>query len=943
MFKNNKLARSVQLACAIGVASASLFSSTVANAQEASAKNEEAVEKIQVTGSRIQRTDMETPVPITVIGRDDIMSIGALNAADVLNQSPVTIAGSDQSNSSFSTSTVGLNTTALRNLGESRTLVLVNGRRFVSGVAPSSGYAVDLNSIPAAMIERIEILKSASSAVYGSDAVAGVVNIITRTEFEGVEVNAQTGISGESDREKFALNVTAGDSWDTGSITVALGYDDDKGLKASDRDFSRFDQAIFLDDNGNEFVDTQNSSYPPTGRVGTYNGDGTPYVGAENSFNRASARQLVTPLERKYVAFNFEQEISDEVIFFAESNWNTASTYDSTIEPTPFATDDVFKPARGGTGGIALSNPMLPDLLVENLMNDGLTMDDNIPQTVRRMVEFGARSTDMERDTIRIATGVDWLINDRWSLNTYVTWGKTDQWQENGGQVNLERALQAFDVIEDPQSGEIVCRDETARLYGCVPLNIWGEGTITDEAVDYVRTPAKATGEAEQFVANFTLVGETPLELQGGFVNVALGYEHRLEKGTFSPGDFAQVGASSTNQSDATDGSFYTNDYFFETNIPVLDNLSVDAAMRYADHEVTDGDTTWNLGVEYSPIDSLKLRASAATAIRTPNIADLYGGRGETFAGVSDPCSGITSASTGTVAENCLSIPEIAARVQDEGSFTLTQTEAQSTGGTIGGNPDVEPETSDSFSAGFVWQVQDGLSLTVDYYDISVEDAITTTSRSTVLRRCFEESTSSFDAACNGNSLRDGNGALVEVDSGTSNENNIDTSGFDIDVKYSFPLYEGEFSANLIWNHINEYEITGIESGDTVDYAGEVLYPDDRANLNLAYAINDFNFSWRIRYWASTVDSIENQNYNFTNFEPLNEYNNFPSMFYHDLSAMYYFENGHEVTLVVRNAFDKEPPVANQSSVNGGTGINTVSEAYDVTGRYLQLSYTAKF
>ena len=938
MFTNSKLAKSVKLAFAFSAASAFSFSGAVQAQDEQSA---ETVEKIQVTGSRIQRTDIESPVPITVIGRNEILSIGAINAADVLNQSPVSIASSDQSNSSFSTTAVGLNTTALRNLGESRTLVLVNGRRFVSGVSPSSGYAVDLNSIPASMIERIEILKSASSAIYGSDAVAGVVNIITRSDFEGVEVNVTSGISGESDREKNAINITAGNSWDSGSVTIAMGYDDDKGLKASDRDFSRYDQAVFLDENGDEYVDIQNSSYPPQGRVGSYNADGTPYVGSENSFNRASFRQLVTPLERKYVAFNFTQELNDDVQYFAEANWNSSETYDSTIEPTPFNVEDVFKPSRGGTGGISMSNPMLPDLLVQNLMNDGLTMDDNIPWTVRRMVEFGARSTNMERDTVRIATGLDWNIDDNWALNTFVSWGKTDQWQENGGQVNLERAYQAFNVVEDPDTGEIVCADETARLYGCVPLNIWGEGTVSEEAVRYVSTPAKATGEAEQFIFGATVVGETPLELPGGFVNVAVGVEHRLEKGQFQPGDFAQVGASSTNQADATDGSFYTNDVFVETSIPVLDNLILDAAARYADHEITGGDTTWNLGVEYSPIETLKLRASAATAIRTPNIADLFGGRGETFAGVSDPCSGITADSTGTVAENCLSIPEISARVARDGEFVLTQVESQSTGGTVGGNPDVNPETSDNWSAGAVWQVMDGLSLTVDYYDISIEDAISTTSRSTVVRRCFEST--NFDPNCGGDVVRDANGALAEVHSGTSNENDIDTKGFDVEVAYTTELVGGQFGVNFIWNHTSEYVVTGIESGDAVDFAGEVLNPDDRANLNLSYGYEDWNFTWRMRYWASSVDSVEGNNYNFTNFAPLEEYNEFPSVIYHDVSASYAISDDMNISLVVRNAFDKQPPVANQSSVNGGTGINTVSEAYDVTGRYMQASFTARF
>lgn len=940
MHKNSFLANSVRFALVGGAAATALTAPVLVSAEESE------VERLEVTGSRIQRSDIEGAVPITSIGRDDFIAMGAVNVADVLNQSPVAIAGSDQSNTSFSNSSVGLNTTALRGLGEERTLVLVNGRRFVSGVSPSSGYAVDLNAIPTSMIERIDILKSASSAVYGSDAVAGVVNIITRNDFQGVEISAQSGVSSESDREKNSINLTAGNVWDSGSASFAVGYDKDKGLKSSDRDFSRYDEAILLDENGNEYVGRVMSSYPPQGRVGKYNADGTlfdfDHTSASDRFNRADYRQLVTPLERSYVAMNIRQEISDTVEYFGEANWNMSKTFDSTIEPTPFSTDDVYLPDRGGLGGISMSNPMVPTLLRDALLADGLTMDDNIPTMVRRMVEFGARSTDLERNTIRFVNGVDWALDDNWLVNAYVSWGKTDQIQENGGQVNVERAALAFDV-ERNANGELQCVNDLARLQGCVPLNLFGEGTITDEAVAYVKSPAKVTGQTEQYIVAASIAGELPVELAGGNVGVAFGVEHRVEKGSFNPGDLAQTGASSTNKSDPTDGSFTTDDIFVEAVLPIMDELQVDLAARYADHDITGGDTTWNVGFKYSPIDTLSLRASAATAVRTPNIADLYGGRGETFATVSDPCSGVKAGDTGNVAQNCLSIPEIAARVAADGSFELTQVEAQSTGGTVGGNENVKAETAETYSAGFIWQVTDGLSMTVDYYDVSVEDAISTTSRTTVLNRCFDVAASAFDPTCGGMASRDYKGALTEVHSGTSNENNIDTSGVDLELNYVTDLGSGTFRADLIWNHTIEYVVTSIEDGTSVDYAGEVLSPDNRANLNLYYTIEDFDFSWRMRYWAESVDSVEGGNYNFTNFEPLNEFNTFDAVIYHDVAATYHFTNSIEGTLSIRNLFDKEPQVANQSSVNGGTGINTVSEAYDVTGQYFQASVTMKF
>ncbi len=946
MYRNNKLASSVRWALVAASAVSALSVAPVYAADNAA--SDEQPERIEVTGSRIKRTDLETPVPVTIISRQDIKQSGAINVADILKQTPVAIAASDQSNSVFSTTTVGLNTTSLRNLGQERTLVLVNGRRFVSGVDPSTGYAVDLNAIPASLIERIEILKSASSAIYGSDAVAGVVNIITRKDFEGVEVDLQTGISDHSDREQNSINITTGGSWNGGNAWVSIGYDKDKGLKSSDRSFSARDQAIFLDDNGNEVVGDLFSSYPPQGRISytdangdnqTVNADGTAYSGG---FNRAAYRQLVTPLERKYAAAGIYQDVNDKTRVWTELNWNSTETDHSTIEPTPLdVLNDVWLQDRNGTGGMDVSSPLIPDALRQQLVAAGITNLNQTNAFVRRMVEFGPRSTDLERNTIRVATGVDYNINDNWQWNSYLTWGKTKQEQEDGGQINIERAAQALDVIDDG-NGNLVCRNDLARLQGCVPLNIFGEN-VSQAAVDYVRVPAKATGAAEQFVVSTGLTGDLPFELPGGYVSMAAGVEQRLEKGSYNPGELAQTGASSTNKTDATYGSLHTTDYYVEFVLPLIERLELDLAARYSDHSIVGGQTTWNAGIEYSPIDDLKFRASAARAIRTPNIADLYAGRGETFATVSDPCDGVTATTAGQVATNCRSIPAVAARIAASGSFDLTQAERQGTGGYVGGNPDVKEETADTWSGGFVWQIIDGLSLTTDYYDISVDNAISTTSRSVVLSRCFDASSADFSADCNGNAIRDARGALIEVNSGTANENKIDTRGLDVDLTYVTELWGGSFKANLIWNHLFEFKETGIADGSSIDYAGQVLYPDNRANLNLSYNYDALTVAWRIRYWDSVVDSVDEGNLNYTDGAPLTTYNNISSVFYHDLNASYAFNNNTTLNVGIKNAFDKKPPVLNQSSVSGATGINTASEAYDVTGRYFFAGVTVKF
>ncbi len=936
----------IKLALSTTVLSSFAFNATAAEIDSASE-----VERIEVTGSRIKRTDLESAVPITTITRNDFAAVGALNVADVLNQSPVSITGLGTSNNTFAGSSIGLQTTQLRGLDASRTLVLVNGRRFVSGMSPSVGYAVDLNSIPTALIERIDILKSASSAVYGSDAVAGVINIITRKNIEGVEVDVQSGISSESDREKFAFNIASGASWDKGSFTMAMGYDEDKGLQASDRDFSRYDEYVTVE-NGEQVIKYLGSSFPPgariggatseeQGTVGLYNGDGSDFDGSLSTdgdrFNRAAYRQLSTPVERLYAAFTVNQELSESVAYFAEVNFNSTETNNSTIEPTAFdVNDDVWNRDRGGSGGMDINSPLIPEALRQNLAADGITNLNQVSDFWRRMVEFGPRSTDVERSTVRIAHGLNFDISDDWAGEVYMSWGRTTQKQENGGQINVERAEKALDV-ELNADGVMQCVDANARLQGCVPLDLFGINTVSAEAVDYVKSPATTSGVTEQFVVSGSISGELPLELAGGNIGTAFGIEHRLEKGQYTPGALAQVGSSSTNKAEPTNGSFYSNDVFAEFVLPVMDELTVDLAARYSDHEIVGGQTTWNAGLEYSPFEALKLRASAATAIRTPNIADLFGGAGETFRTVIDPCNGLKADGSdsidATVRANCLANPEIAARLAAQGEFKLTQVEEQSTGGTTGGNPNVKEETADTYSVGFIWQVTDGLDITMDYYDVSVEDAIDTTLRTTVLNRCYAQANQ--DLTCNGAFARDFKGALTEVHSSTSNENNIDTSGVDLEISYRTDFGPGQLSADLLWNHTIEYVQTSIADGSAVDYAGEVLNPENRANFNLGYAMDNLSMSWQMRYWDRSVDDVESDDHS--------GYYTFASHVYHDLAASYQFTDTISGTFGVRNLFDKQPPVANQSHKNGSTGINTVPEAYDITGRYFNASISMKF
>lgn len=932
--KTSRLTSALRFAMLAVPVSAAGFAGSVAAQEEAEATK---VERISVTGSRIQRTDVETSVPVTVISAAEIQLTGATNVADVLQKSPIAIAGADQSNSTFSLSSAGLNTTSLRNAGEARTLVLVNGRRFVSGSAPSAGYAVDLNAIPAATIERIEILKSASSAVYGSDAVAGVINIITKKDFEGVSINAQTGISDESDRKRNDIDFTAGKSWSGGNAWVSFGWHNDEGIDGPDRPNQTTDLAP-MSENSWGYA---GSAYNPKGYisvpgVGAVKGDGTPYVAATDAYDRGSRRQLIIPLERKYIAGSFTNEITADINFFSEFNWMQVDSK-SSFESTPLNLTDVWLKDRGGIGGHDVASSFIvPDALKSILLGANITDLNQLSTIGRRMVEFGDRGNDATRTTSRLATGFDWNIDDNWTANTYLTWGQTIQNQFSYGELNMDRARFALDAIE--VDGKVVCADPTARLQGCAPFTYFGD--ISPEAVEYLNAPSKTIGKVEQLVFGASIAGELPVELPGGAIGIAGGFEYREESGKQEASDLAQIGATSSNRQLPTDGKFSVRDFFAEVNLPVLDNWSIDAAVRYGNYSSVGNVTTWNLGTEFSPTNRIKLRASAAKAVRAPNVSDLFAGSTETFSTVTDPCNNVKVTDTGTIAQNCLSVQSILDRASaSPDGFVLTQLEKQQTGGFVGGNPNVKEEKATTFSVGIVAEIVDGLSATIDWYKLSIDDAISTTSRSLVMSRCYSVATN-FDPTCGGAVRRNEVGAATGVDSGSGNENDIEISGVDVELRHRLSLPAGELTTDFVYSYVDQYDITSIETGSVDKFAGEVLFPKHRFNINMNYGLDDFNAFWRLRYWHHVEDSLTGQ-------EPRNNLpaglNRLGAVVYHDLQLSYQVIASTNVYFGVNNLFDKKAPTLGQLSQYGGTGINTASEAYDVTGRYYYLGLRTKF
>ena len=952
---------------------------TVLGASPAIAQDEE-LEEIVVTGSHIKRNTFNYSTPITVIDEVEISSTGTTNLGDLLQTLPQSISSVNNANTAFSTTFSGLNLTDLRFLGTARTLVLVNGRRFVSGAPPGGGYGVDLNSIPTGMIERVEVLTGGASAIYGSDAIAGVVNIITKTDFEGVDIGLQVGASTEGDKNKEDVNITVGGEFGDGGFgMLSVGYSDDDALRSRERSFSAFD-LVYSDEDGDGYGESAiwlGSSFPPQGRLNPpgagpqFNGDGsvfqdpttadglfgTPDV--SDRFNRAEFRTIFSPVERRFAAANVSYPLNDRTSVFTEINWSTVAT-NSEIEPFALSiNDDIFQFSRGGNTGLDVaSNLMMPQLLKDNLLAAGVTNTNQLGTSgwVRRLLEFGPRASQIDRTTTRALTGLEIALTDNWDLEAYVSYGRTEQNQENTGQINTERAVLALDVELAADGVSLQCANELARIQGCVPFNVFGEGTITPEAVRYLQAPGNLKTVVEQEIAHVGVSGNLGWDLPGGSVGVAAGLEYREETGAeINPG-FNQTGIGGGNATAPTNGNFDVSEFYAEIVVPVLEQLSLDAAVRVGDYSTVGNQTTWKFGFDAALHETVRLRGTVSESVRAPNISDLFAGAGETFANVNDPCDGVDNTTTGDVATNCRSIQVIQDRINAEGGFNLTQPEQQGTGGFVGGNEFVNEETADAFTVGVVWEPNflEGFSAAVDYYDIEIDDGIATTSRNTVLDRCYNVDPSQFDATCGaglqpgGRARRDarpGAGNLTGVDSGTSNENRFETAGVDIELAYTLDLGPGTLSSGLLWNHLFDWDEIGIISGDVDDNAGEILTPDNRATSRVTYTVGDWSFFWRARYWDSAKDSnspeLQDENGCFCSIGLAPGINEVASYVYNDFSISYNRES-YDIRFGINNAFDKQPPLLPQFTQFGNTGTNTVTEAYDTIGAawYLQFNYS---
>lgn len=955
------------------------------DAQPATAAQEETGDEVVVTGSRIARPEVDAAVPVTVVDSTQILQDGAGNVSDIINELPQVGIGSTRTNTNFLTSGTGISTVNLRALGNSRTLTLINGRRAISGFAGDS--AVDLNNIPVDFIERFEVVTGGSSAVYGSDAIAGVVNFVLRDKFEGLQIRAQGGITEEGDNGRYMVSVTGGTSFgadDRGNVMLNFTYDRDNGLRSRDRAISAQDCANLLCGPGSY------SSYAPQGQfqlVGPRLVNGQTVLGASNilaggrsvfsfnpdnslavlggyntgayGYNRNNDRYIAVPVERYLASAVINYDLTDNIEIYAEGTWARVSS-NSMLEPFALAHTDLY----GGTvaqPGMPITNPLIPASVAAAIAaanSDGdATNDVSGIQFRRRQNDVFDRSNVVERNTWRAVLGVRGDVSDNIRYDVSYVYGHLNDYNasEDIDNIRYRNALDAIRVGPGNVLGvDIVCRDPAAVAQGCIPLNPFGFNTADPRAAAYVQAVVPKSEEItnEQHVVTAVLSSSSIANPWGaGGIGVAVGVEYRFESVVDDLDILTNTGGNSGNMIPDIRGHQDVREVFGELSVPLISDkpffeyLGVEGAIRYSDYSTIGGVLSWNAGAEWEPVDGLRFRGRYAVSNRAPNNVELFSAPSETFASVNDPCDGITASTAGAAAAACRSIPAIANffTANPGGRFEYTLAESQGINGFVGGNSALQEETSKTITAGFVLtpRFAPGLTFSVDYFDIKIDDAINTIDRDRIIEQCLVTGEAVF---CD-NVLRDAvTGKLITVDAQLQNIASLQSRGFDAKLRYTTRpnlLPDDVVSLNIDYTYLLDFKTQDDPAADVIDDAGSFgpSFSTHRASARLTYGMGGSSVSWQTTFMSGgpfLKNTFISNNPDVLALNDIDDYWLHNVQFSQNVAEQmtFYFN--------VDNLFNTKPQYLPGTPYGTPTGLET-SDAFDLFGRRFTAGFRFKF
>jgi iron complex outermembrane receptor protein len=922
------------------------MAATPAQAQDTPATTAAAPDdSIVVTGSRIRRNPLDQDKPVVTVDEESIARTGLTSVADVLQRLPSAAGGlntkvNNAGNIGGPPDGTGVSSGSaeidLRYLAAKRTLVLVDGLRYVNGSAAGGIPAsVDLNEIPSNMIERVEVLQSGASPLYGSDAVAGVVNIITRQNQKGLKASAQYGTYRQGDGTTQNYEASYGiQSPSTGTSLVVGGYYTKQGaVSTRDRSISQFPTP-----GGTSCAAGGCSSAIPNGRFDVlgmsltlkapvagkpvYPTDFRNYSSATDSFNFAPYNYLLTPSERYGAYVNFKQALSDTI------NLRTKLVYNHRHSTTEAAFLPLFIGPDAGNGNlldtisIDATNPYNPFGVTLSAGNPG-DPPANYSTVRRRFVEGGQRVFTQNVDTMSATVTLDGsfdLGDHKWYWDVNGVYGINDAHQVFTGNLNAAKLAQALGPV-------------AACTGACVPFNIFGGlGSITQPMLNYVTFDErdKSSQRLWDFTAN--LSGDL-FTLPAGPVGIAVGYEHRDQHASYDPDPIIVAGLGADVPTSPARGGFNVDEFYGELRVPLLANtpfferLELDGAVRHSNYSSFGSNTTFTASGLWKPVRDLLFRGGYAESLRAPSIGELYAGPSRFDATINDPC---TSAAGGffqtnaTVKANC-----IAHGVPANGSY------AEPVGGQLGvfsqGNTALKPETAETWTAGGVyspsWARHSGwsssLSLEVNYYKISLKNAIDSVPATLTLTRCAFNNDPVSCAAIR----RSPNGQVAGINGRLLNLNAINTDGLDGSLLYRSPEFGGG-TVGLAVNaaYLIKYDLVPPAdlNAPTLHFAGtergspDQAYPRFKSNVTIDWSTPAFGVSVTGRY-IGKVDERDGVH----TMKPV---------LYGDLQAYFapeWMNHAWRLTLGVNNVFDRNPPACFTCD-----SANFDPTTYDIPGQF---------
>jgi outer membrane receptor protein involved in Fe transport len=893
--------------------------------------------RFAVTGSLIERATLITPQPLTILRRDDLLSAGRTMIGDILQRLPQHGNGL---NAQFNNGGDGSTRINLRSLDSDRTLTLLNGRRFVAG-GLGADVSVDLNTVPLAVIDRVEILDDGGSAVYGSEAVGGVVNILTRTAFRGTEVSLYTAETERQDGFSFDASFLTGHRTESGRghIVFSVGTQRQEPVFAGDREFSR---TVSTFDYTSRVPIPSGSPTTPNGRIDAtridFNGDGNgdpinlcgpgvrfcthdgaggyrPFLSPGDFYNFQPVNYLYTPSNRANAYTAGHYELTPHVQAFFEASFLHRSSTEQ-LAPLPVTLD---------VAGLQVSQDSVFNPL------GGTVLGYN-----RRLEELGPRQFAQSLDTLRAVIGargtapdaIDALSGWQWELS--FNYGRTDSTQKTHGDASISRLANAIGPSFLGPSGPI-CGTPGAQIAGCVPADILGpSGSISAAARDYIAVVGVNTGVTKQQVLLATAHGRVAELPSGGDIALAVSADARTEIGDFTPDPLSASGDTFGVALPSVHGTSQALEAAAEISIvPIRDadgveRLELDAAARVAHFDAFDATTT-TLRALARPIRWLTLRASRSSAFRAPSVAERFQERRDGFPFGSDPCDNAFGPVPAHVAERCAQ-----QGVPFGSTFGTSQQRSLD-----GGNGNVGAETATTMTAGAVLELPAGLSIGIDAWRVDVEQAIREPDLATVFTGCYQRGIQAFCDLVHRDPMR--GGAIDFVDLTFTNAGGTSTSGIDASISFDHRAPGlGDLHARLVVETLDHFDLD--TSTTVVHGLGNYdlgVHPKRKANLSAIWRSRGSSAGFNLQFIDSFIECESND---CNNGNPSRDIDAYAKVDVFATLALGGGFDGTALTFGINNVFDRAPPTI-YSSTAGNYDVAT----YDTLGRLFYLRLTQSF